>query len=335
MPASVLKVGLTTPVGLHSASTAAAIRAGIVRIREHAFDPVNEPPVPLAWLDDGALPPLKADLAPLDDRMGRLVRLASRALAESLQGAPGPVELLLALPDGHDPKSSRDDQAFVAALAQQAGVTQGLRASQVLRCGRAGGLLALERALEMIDGGHAETLCVGGVDSHFDIDVLTRLAAADRLHGEDRRDGFVPGEAAAFLLLGRARRTGTRVVASAHAHATPLREGTALAVQALLSTNKAAPIQHTYAGATGESLWAREWGIARLRCSEHFAETARLDHPAECIGDTGAACGPLLVGLASIAVTRGYRPAPCLVWCGSDSGERAAALLEYSPERTS
>lgn len=332
MAATILRVGLTTPVGFTAATTAAAIRAGIARIRDHAFDPLNEPAVSLAWLDDEVLPPLDREVAPLDDRTARLVRLGSHALAEALIGTADPTALFLALPEAIE--DTHHDGHILGALAQQAGVTLDRESSRVIRRGRAGGLLALEEALAYLGAGRAKRVCVGGIDSHFEVEVLRRLALAGRLVGEDSGDGFVPGEAAAFVLLGPPRGRGVRVCAAAHVGAASLREGTAQAVQALLRTTETPPIRHVYAGSTGENVWAREWSIARLRCAEHFAAEARLDHPAEFIGDVGAAVGPLLVGLATIAVIRGYRASPCLVWCGSDDGERAATLLAQMPEGT-
>lgn len=90
----------------------------------------------------------------------------------------------------------------------------------------------------------------------------------------------------------------------------------------------AAPIACTYASFNGERYWAREFGVARVRNSGHFADAMQMEHPAECCGDLGAAHGPLLACLAAHGLAGGYRPGPCLVYASSDGGDRAAALLE-------
>jgi len=320
-------VGLVTPVGLNAAATSAAMRAGIARIRHHTFDPLNEPAAPLGWLDDTHLPALRAACPPLDDRSARLVRLAAPALAEALRDTAGPTPLFLALPDHHT-DTDPDDATVLETLAIQAGRALDLSASRIFRCGRAGGLLAIAEALASVPGHPRHRICIGGVDSYLDPLALARLTAAGRLHGEFVRDGFIPGEAAAFITLGPPRACAVRVVAVAQSRATALREGVALAVRALLDATAPPPIRRVYAGANGESIWGREWTIAQLRCAEHFAADARVEHPAEFIGDPGAAFGPLLVGLAALAIARGHARAPCLVWCGSDRGERAAAPLD-------
>lgn len=326
MTASVLGVGLVTPVGLTAAATSAAMRAGIARIRHHAFDPLNEPATPFGWLDDTHLPALRT-ACPLDERSARLVRLSAPALAEALADATGPTPLLLALPDRRS-STDPDDRAVLDAIAVQADRTLDLSASRIFRCGRAGGLLALAEALVSLTRNPRRHVCVGGVDTHLDTLTLASLAANGRLHGESTRDGFIPGEAAAFVVLGPPRARAVRIVAVAQAQATALREGIALAVRTLLDATALPPIRRVYAGANGESQWAREWTVAQLRCGEHIAADVRVDHPVEFIGDPGAALGPLLVGLAALALDRGHARAPCLVWCGSERGERAAALID-------
>jgi 3-oxoacyl-[acyl-carrier-protein] synthase-1 len=81
----------------------------------------------------------------------------------------------------------------------------------------------------------------------------------------------------------------------------------------------------------GEHIWGKEWGVAFLRNRDCIQEEHRMVHPAEFIGDPGAALGVLMVGLAAIALKKGYRRGPCLAWCGSDREERAAALVHSAP----
>jgi 3-oxoacyl-[acyl-carrier-protein] synthase-1 len=55
-----------------------------------------------------------------------------------------------------------------------------------------------------------------------------------------------------------------------------------------------------------------------------------LWHPAEFIGDPGAAIGPMVLAIALDAGRRGYAIGPgTLCTFGNDSGERACVVTEY------
>ena len=104
--------------------------------------------------------------------------------------------------------------------------------------------------------------------------------------------------------------------------------GLALAVQQLIQSGAmAGPIQEVYSSMNGENHWAKEWGVAFLRNSGGFLYDHGMHHPADCYGDTGAACGPLMVGLAALAIKQGYSRSPALIYGSSDRGLRAALVL--------
>ncbi len=67
--------------------------------------------------------------------------------------------------------------------------------------------------------------------------------------------------------------------------------------------------------------------MAFMRNHARFAEDHGLVHPADCVGDTGAASGPLMLALAAQGLHDGKVAGPCLVWCSSDGPPRAAAAL--------
>ena len=52
-----------------------------------------------------------------------------------------------------------------------------------------------------------------------------------------------------------------------------------------------------------------------------------LEHPADCVGDAGAASGALMLALGALGLHDGDVAGPCLIWCASDGPERAAATL--------
>ena len=57
-----------------------------------------------------------------------------------------------------------------------------------------------------------------------------------------------------------------------------------------------------------------------------------LWHPIECIGDVGAAIGPIVLGVALDAGQKGYGIGPTvLCTLSNDDGERAALVVNYQP----
>lgn len=348
--AEILAVGMVTPLGLDPASAAAAVRAGVSRVRESSVYDKHLEPHRMALVPEDALPPLAP---PLAERGGttsahaRMVRLAGPALRQVAAVAlPSPAPLFVGLPEAPPGEADPVGASFLADLAVQADAKLDEPSSKVFREGGAAGLFALHAAMEWLQGRKEKDAfaLAGGVDTFLDLRRLARLDAEERILGERVMDGFVPGEGAAVLLLAtpsgaktlRARSLG-RVVATAtgeepgHRYSEePYRgEGLAGAIQAVLAAAPSAPpVRCAYAGLNGESLPAKEWGVAYLRSAARFAAGFGIEHPADCLGDTGAAAGPIMLGLATVGIQRGYRRDPCLVWCTSDRAPRAAALLQ-------
>jgi 3-oxoacyl-[acyl-carrier-protein] synthase-1 len=348
--AEVLSVGMVTPVGLMAAPTAAAIRAGISRVKESNFLDKQLQRISAAFLDDEHLPRLNdsltARLQSVTLRHQRMLRLAAQALHEAAPSGDSPIPLLLTLPEPQ-PWGDPIEEPFLEHLAEQARVKLELRQSQVFRQGRAGGLVAVERALELLATGRTTQVLVGAVDTYCDTRLLAVLDAEDRLKVKGLSDGFVPGEGAAFLFLGtvgeakRQKRTPLARITSAgtgrepgHRYSTKpyLGEGLAQALRVLFERMppQTSRIRCVYSGLNGESFSTKEWGVAYLRHSQYFETDFRIEHPAEFTGDPGAALGPMMLALAAIGIRKGYRQEPCLVWCSSDREERAAVMIQAS-----
>jgi 3-oxoacyl-[acyl-carrier-protein] synthase I len=336
-------LGMVTPVGLSAAEVAASVRAGSMRHAESAIMDRQFRPVVLAEVPGDGLPQLHAELEDggFASREARLLRLAEPALRECLThlpaNAPRP-PLVLALPEAETSRPL-DEVRFLDALAVQAGGFDRDSSEAVFR-GRSGGLRAIARALDWLRAGAAFAVA-GGVDTFRDLAVIGRLDMEGRLKSETNLDGFIPGEGAAFVLLtlaGSSAAAGLRPLARLSGFAAaveaghlysdePYRgDGLATAFTAALA-NGVGPIAEVYSSMNGESHWAKEWGVAFMRNRSRFTETHGMHHPAEYCGDTGAAAGPLMVGLAMLGLRDGYRRAPCLVYGSSDRGERAALVV--------
>lgn len=333
--AALAGVGMVSAVGLSAPEVAASIRAGTMRFAESPL-PHPLPSFVAAELPDAVLPPLHPGVRGVDPggRDARLLRLAEPALRECLARLPAgaaPPPLVLALPETAHPLAGGE---LLDGLAAQAGGVDRGRGEAFHR-GRAGGLRAVARAADLLDE-RTPFVVAGGVDSHRDAELLEALWTEGRLRTEYSRDGFIPGEGAAFLLLARRGAADALAVLDGFAagmepghlySAEPYRGDGLAAVFAAALAGAGAPVGDVYSSMNGESHWAREWGVALLRSRERFADGHALHHPADCHGDTGAAAGPMMTALAALGIAGGYRRPSCLVYASSDRGERAALLV--------
>jgi 3-oxoacyl-[acyl-carrier-protein] synthase-1 len=347
-PVFVVGVGMLTPIGLTAKETAASARAGTARftpteMRDRRFDKFT-----LAQVPEDGLPPLADALARETGptlREHRLIRLGAMPLRECLSGlsASGITPpLCVALPEMATKRPIQPARFLDRFAVQVEGAFDPAR-SDASHSGRAGGLVALAQAASAIQQGVADFVIAGGVDTHRDPYVLGTLDLEGRVKSLLHNDAFVPGEAAAFVLLAGAR--------AAAAHRLPLiarlspvalgfepghlyspepyrGEGLAATVAQLVDGGVVeAPIAEVYSSMNGESHWAKEWGVTYLRNRAAFKPTHGTHHPADCYGDPGAASAPLLLGLAALGIDARYRAAPALVYASSDRGQRAAVLV--------
>lgn len=339
----VVGLGATTPVGLDVPTTETSVRAGLVRFAESGIlNRALERQV-ASFLGEHHLPALEVDGTRLSSTWIRMLRLSTYALAESCARLTGTAPLLLALPEDRWGIQLPSSRVMVEQLARQTGVRLDVANSRVYRHGGASGLLALRDAMRLLSTGHASTVIVGGLDTFNHPRRLAALDTEERLRPRGT-DGFIPGEAAGFLLLSTpeaARRLGLKPVARithvgvgaerGHRYSDEpyLGDGLAHAFQALFAgmPGNAPKVRCVFAGFNGESLPTKEWGVAYLRNAERFQESHHLEHPADCVGDAGAALGPLMLVLAAERLRIGQVKGPTLVWSTSDLEARAAALM--------
>lgn len=339
-------IGLTTPLGDRPAAVAAAVRAGLSGRCESEQHNRRGDPMIVAQVPDDALPPLAAGLAARPPRHRRLLRLATSALQQSVAGFVDVPELplLLTLPESHPRIRHFDPGPLLADLRAQTGVPLAASLSSLDYRGRAGGLAALADAHTRLRDPRVPWVLVGGLDSYLDAELLSALDSDHRVHAAGIRDGFAPGEGAAFLLLARHPRlldSQARVHIAApglgheyghrYSDAAPLGDGLADALRHALGALPPAAIHTIYAGLNGEHDGAREWGVAALRNRRPFADDLRLDHPADCLGDPGAAMAPTLLALLAAGLERGYCAPKALVWCASDGPQRGAVVVDHHP----
>lgn len=339
-PLAVLALGARTPVGMTAATTAAAVRAGISRLREHEYmvdmrgDPYRMASIP-------SLGTLR--------REERLVELALGVILELLGSAAGAscahleTMLILVLPEvraGDTWSVERVRARFQSRLASFWGAhVVGIAG------GHAGAAAAVYSARQWLLDTPTGICIVIGVDTYIDPELLERLDKEGRLMSPASPWGFIPGEGAGGLLLARTRTAKTlRVDVLAHILAAvtthePATFGTetpcvgrglgAAITGAVSALEMRGRIAQTYTDLNNERYRSREYTYAVLRApSEAFEEIERYVSAADCWGDVGSATLTLHAILAVTAGVRGYSPGPySLLLAGSESGARGALTI--------
>lgn len=196
-------------------------------------------------------------------------------------------------------------------------------------------------------GGHRHVL-IAGVDSFLSAATLSAFEQRERLLTSQNSNGFIPGEGAAAVVLAApvvnekpqlaciGLGFGTEQ-ATVESEDIPLRaEGLTQAVRAALSEAGCGLEQMDFrlTDISGEQYYFKEASLALSRSLRVRKEFFHLWHPADCIGEVGAAIGPAMLAVALAASRKGYGEGPN-IFChlGNDAGQRAVALLSYQTVR--
>lgn len=337
-------LGASTPIGRDAWSSAAAVRAGISGFTQHPYmaDTVGEPIIAAiaAWIDIGLqdIERFEALLFPAIDQA-----LAPLAIHHTLQLR---LALSLGLPSPRPGLSSDLQPSLKKSLEKRySGIFE---AVAIFPNGHAAGLLALEAAINKLEEGGLDACVVVGVDSYIEPETLEWLERSDQLHGAGLRNnawGFIPGEAAGSILLMCKKSSESlslhplaRVLSLGigfelnciKTESVCIGEGLTQAFRAALSAlPEQVNISNIYCDMNGEYYRADEYSFASLRTKQHFASPSNFIAPADCWGDVSAASGLLNIGLAVIAASKDYAEGNyAFVWASSESGERAAVVLE-------
>ena len=251
-----------------------------------------------------------------------------------------------------------------AGTSTGAGASTGVRIaldrSEAIAIGHAGFAVALSRAIASVNEraaailarrsgsargapapGHREPVAIaiaGGVDSHHDPAVLAALDEERRLHGSGTRDGFIPSEGAAFVVvtahetrLSYARVTGvaTGMEREDGAEDPPIGEAATEVTRAAAGA-LAEPIPWVICDVNGEHHRVKEWTFVRIRNRALFDDDHTVEtRPYDELGDVGAASGAVFAVHACVAFRMGFAPAQrALVALRSEGGARGAFLLE-------
>lgn len=342
--AAIINTGMITAVGINAQQTAASVRAGMSGSAETSIYDKRFEPFVMAILPEDVLPPLKQefdDIMGLTSRQMRMLRLATLPLQEALENVPQTekIPLFLGVPEAFPDRPNVVTDSFVEHLSKQSEIPLNIAESKIFPQGRSAGLYAMKEAILRLALGTDKFVIVGGIDTYVDLYLLGTLDMEGRILSATVMDGFVPGEGAGFLLLASsdmAKRDNLKPLAMLSPVSTGLEEGHLYSDKPYQGDGLAGafedfftqsgikePIEEVYSSMNGENHWAKEWGVAFMRNQSSFNPEHSMFHPAECFGDSGAASGILLAGIAAIGINNGASNSPVLVTCSSDFGQRA------------
>lgn len=341
---SIVGAGMVSAVGYDAPSSCAAIRCAIDNFQDTRF------------IDQGGAWQLGAAVELPDAVRGRtkLIRMAAQAITEALAGqsgvTPANLPILLCVAELDRPGRLPDlDASLLRDIQTELGMVFHPQSNVIAR-GRVGAAVALLNARKLIhQDGHRQVL-ICGVDSFLSAATLKAFETRERLLTSRNSNGFIPGEAAAAVLVAAplaneqpqllCRGLGFgREMATIEAEDIPLRaEGLTQALRAALAEAGCGleSMDYRLTDLSGEQFYFKEAALALSRTLRVRKEFFHLQHPADCVGECGAAIGPILLTVALAASRKGYGEGPNICChLGNDAGERAAALLSYQTVRAS
>lgn len=204
---AVVSAGVVSSIGLTAASTCAAIRASFDNFQEtHFVDEVNE-----SLLGAPVTPGLlgleqEADGSILGGEV-KLARMFVRAATECVLAAGGidatVTALLLLGPESSRPGFSIEKLERCYVACEEAVGKSFHDASRILQGGSPGLAHALIYARQLLIEGKVNKVLIAGIDSLLNTEDINDALANERLLSSNNADGFIPGEAAACVLVTR------------------------------------------------------------------------------------------------------------------------------------
>jgi 3-oxoacyl-[acyl-carrier-protein] synthase I len=371
-PLAITAAGLACSLGLGSERACAASRAGLVRVSQvNTLNTAGDPRFSKETLD--GVPPFVGHLVPVVGAgytgIGKLVAIGRPALEEVLLRANLSEEhiartcLCVCISDGFyenlygvpqeplgddDPPTEEDRRNEIAVLiasrlCNAASFPIPVNAQWVSNKGRLGLLGALHQSSQWFATGKFDRCIVGTLDSFIEPAVLEACCTAQVLKTEGNPVGFMPGEAAAFLLVEPSAgidRSVIRITGMAHAvdssyhdaDQQPLGHGISQVVRQLVSTSSQPNAMPglLISDLNGTDSRALDWGHAMVHLRDQFGEfESKLWLPVESFGETGAASGGVALCLAFEAIKRAHMPAnTATVLLCAEGGGRAAIRIE-------
>jgi 3-oxoacyl-[acyl-carrier-protein] synthase I len=337
IPLAIHGAGMVTGVGLSAPATCAAIRCGINNFNETLFIGQSG-----EWVIGS-----QVELEQPWHGVRKLAKMAATALGECIEALPSSrrrdelVPLVLCLAEEDRPgRLPGLGGPLLFEIEHELGVKFHGESSIVTQ-GRVGGAIGLLRAQRLIHERRHPFVILCGVDSYLIGSTLAAFERGDRLLSAVNSNGCIPGEAAAAILfsaispensasltcsgIGFARETST--IESEK----PLRgDGMVEAIRSALAAAGIGfeQIDYRISDLSGEHYRFKEVALATSRLMRQHKPDFGILHPADCVGEVGAAALPTMLGVLHGGARKGYLPGlTFLAHLSNDDDKRAALVL--------
>ncbi len=338
----IVKCGNCTPLGERAGVTAASVRAGFSAIS------ISEK------FEDEAWEPVRLGLAEyMNEYLNieeQFQELAYSALKEVVSFFPennirvAQIPLIVGLPEGRPGLPTQLSKSLEQKLFEASKNVNIPFSMDFILQGHTSCLSALEQARNRLESN--EFCVVGGVDSYDDKGTIQWLEKSiKRLFCSTTDDGFVPGQAAGFVLLASEETVSKHQLSpfakilsiASDEESNNYDTGKNSTSGALTKTIKRVlevipedtQIDEVYSTQNGEKYSAIEYAYSIANVGARLKEVSNMVAPYTCWGDLGAASVPVLFGLMTEAGKKGYAKGPLNLVAAANLGtQRASALVE-------
>jgi 3-oxoacyl-[acyl-carrier-protein] synthase I len=332
----VVASGMVTPVGYRSATSAAALRC---RLNDHMDSD---------YVDRGNQPIACASvlISDLEAGIEKLIVMSVEAIEQCLTKYPNlevyeiPMILCVAEPD-RPGRLAEIDELFFKKLAEGLGSHLHPKSYRVSR-GRVGVALALEHARLLIANELEQYVLIVAADTYLNRESILELIDLERLLCSENSNGFIPGEAAAAILVTQREdsldpQLSISGIGFGKEDATIENEepfeaaGLTEAIHAAMKDSGYAAfgVEYCISSANGEDYFFEELALAQARGLSD-AESLETWIPAESVGEIGAVCGLVMLGWLHEAHLKNYSPGLLgAMLLSNDDGQRAALVISH------
>lgn len=330
--------GMVTCAGLNAAATCAAIRAAVANFTEAKFMDRRGERIVAAQVPD-------EEGTFSTSRLARFLALAIEDCLRDVERASwSRLPLLLCVAERERPGRPDDlERQLLEELQKQLALSFRPKPIVVPQ-GRVSAAVALLRARKLLYEKGVPRVLIAGADSYLVASTLRAFENENRLLSSANSNGFIPGEGAAAILLGRSpgpskepwfriRGVGFGLEpATIHGDDPLLANGLTAAIKGAVADAAMdwSQISYRISDLAGEHYHFKEASLAALRAVREAKASFDLWHPADCVGATGAVAGLICYAVANDAAGKRYAPGPgALLHFSADGQARAGVVGLY------
>ncbi len=305
-PLQVDGIGMVTALGLNRRATSAAFRAGLDNFQESHF------------LDGNGEDLFVAEI-PLEKpwrgrvKMRKMAAMSmSEAVAEAGIDTTNAITTLICLPE-REYGLEFDEQQFFTELQEESGIK--LSESSGMICdGKAGVVSALQYAQELIYKGREKTVMIVATDTLLTARLVNKFTEKRWLLTRTTSNGFIPGEAAACMIISRGTEQSTFSLSGGGMADEPYVEGDkkpflaegmtrAVAQSLQLADCELANINLWFSHNATSFLPAKESTLAELKLLRGEGIQYQRETLTTSFGEVGAAAGLIMLALSKDLLT--------------------------------